>query len=431
MLLKFIVYSKDNKSLLLNQLNQKFFLPAFEFDTFHIAVTSTINHFFMEEFKLKTNVLRCNYQELRIYELEALDDLKNNNKYVWIKISSIPSLKDQVSDDKKELLLNVLNNTFNRSVSWFEPGRQKEMRYWVEQKVFKNGSLTLIQMRSWERAALFKVKTSKTNYYFKAVPKTFAHEALVHRYISGQYPSYVPEIIAINENRNWYIMSEIQGDLLGKSKEIEHWQKAVHRIIDIQKNSYIHKKRLQKLGCPERPLVEVLNNYLEQSLEGLVDSNYISKANYTVLKQSIPSMLSLVHQLDDSYLPKALDHGDLFGGNIIVQNGQPIIYDWSDSSLTHPFLSVVVILEEISEIFSNNQSNSLLESYIKEWEEFDTFEHLLNEYRIIRILAPLYYLTVYQQFIFPNFADNVDKQWVVNDYVDQWLNHIFRLSAFD
>nr|WP_246593732.1 phosphotransferase [Evansella tamaricis] len=128
--------------------------------------------------------------------------------------------------------------------------------------------------------------------------------------------------------------------------------------------------------------------------------------------------------LKSTNLPLSLEHGDFFGGNIIVQDRKPTIYDWSDCSLSHPFLSVVSILDEVEHFFSKETSLTLLEEYINKWSEFNTKEELIKEYELIKLAAPAFYLTVYQTYIFPSFKDNWDKQQIIDGYINKLIDAI-------
>ncbi|MBY7144816.1 aminoglycoside phosphotransferase family protein [Virgibacillus sp. NKC19-3] len=429
MLLKFIVFSSSQWKLLLCRKHRTYALPSFHLERLHVAVTSPINDFFKREFDLEVNVLRGYYQDeaIRIYEIEVLDNYSSERVgLVWLDPISIPSLA-AIHPNERKVLLDWSAKDDNRAFAWFQFGWRQRMEAWVKQKL-PYYPITFVQIRSWERAALWKIKTNQANYYLKAVPDVFSHEPSIHNYLAEHYPSYVPEVIALDLENNWYIMGELQGDLLGNSTNRSHWEDALYRMGNIQKEAHIHKDKLRKLGCPVRPIIEILNNHLEESLSELVSSNNISLEKHIALKMSIPSMLSLAKGLRESKLPISLDHGDLFGGNIMVHHGEPIIYDWSDSSLTHPFLSVIVLLEEVNEYFSEQISQQLLDVYLEEWRMFDSLARLYEEFRLVRVLAPLYYLTVHQRFIFPALEDNVDKQQIIDHYVEKWL---LQLSKMD
>ncbi|MDQ0352494.1 aminoglycoside phosphotransferase (APT) family kinase protein [Alkalibacillus filiformis] len=162
---------------------------------------------------------------------------------------------------------------------------------------------------------------------------------------------------------------------------------------------------------------------MERSLKDLQASQVISENTYGKLSKTLLEANKLCQQLTSTQVPPALDHGDFFGGNIIVQDGKTIIYDWSDCAISHPFFSMTVIFDEIMEVFSEDVAHDLLEEYLGNWTRFGCIDDLKKEFMLVKKVAPLYYLTIYQQFIVPHFNDNWDQEQIVNSYVDQWLKN--------
>lgn len=105
-----------------------------------------------------------------------------------------------------------------------------------------------------------------------------------------------------------------------------------------------------------------------------------------------------------------------------LEEGLPIIYDWSDSSLSHPFLSVTVFLNEAAELFSEEFADELLEAYLSCWAEWGLEEDLRKEYLNVQRIAPLFGLAVYQNEIFPFFQKNWDKNRIIQEYIQLWLD---------
>ncbi|WP_211202292.1 phosphotransferase [Salicibibacter cibarius] len=305
-------------------------------------------------------------------------------------------------------------NEFNQ-MPWLQYGFRDEMDKWIRNKLTGN-CYTIEQVRSWEKGLLLKVHGHNDNYYVKTVPPIFAHEPFVHK----SMPEYVPEIIAIHEEKNTYMMKEMKGQLLGYSKDIQQWKITAQRIASLQQK-YIYDELQIKPIVPNRPIKTVLT---EKQVKKTINSlkNYISHTSYQALLNSIPSVLSLVQTLD-SKLPLSIDHGDLFGGNVIVENEEPLIYDWSNSSITHPFLSVVRLVEEVADFFSEGLSEEILSAYLCEWTDFGQIDELRCEFSIVRLLEPIYYLAVHIISIFPAFQDNVEKKEIIDGYVAKWVSN--------
>jgi aminoglycoside phosphotransferase (APT) family kinase protein len=58
---------------------------------------------------------------------------------------------------------------------------------------------------------------------------------------------------------------------------------------------------------------------------------------------------TLLDELAGIGIPDALVHGDLHTGNIALEDGVPVLYDWSDAAISHPFLDLVLLCERLSD----------------------------------------------------------------------------------
>ncbi|MDQ0157463.1 phosphotransferase [Robertmurraya andreesenii] len=421
---KFIVYSKQEQKLLLSSSSERLSLPYFQPSIQHVAVSNHINEYFEKEFQVKTNVLKCFLQmdRVRIYVVEVLEGspLLSSNA-LWLQLSNFNQCKE-LNDTDRSILEIWLSASLSSAFPWFEFGWRRKMEEWV-QKMLPHDSLEFEQIRSWERSTLFRVQAENESYYFKAVPDVFSHEPAVSRYLFENHPSYVPEILGIEIEQKWFIMKEVGGSLLGYTDHLEYWRQSLLRLAHIQKESIFHTNELKKLNCPIRPVSQVIRSHLKASLDDLVRTREISSETYWRLKDRLPNILEKCDLLEKhSKLPLALEHGDFFGGNIKIQEENAIIFDWSDCSLSHPFLSVIVLLDEVKQLFSERSAEILLEDYLCQWSNYGTRAYLLEEYRMLKTLAPAYYLVLYQTFIFPTFRDNWDKQQIIEDYIEKWLN---------
>ncbi|PSL43248.1 phosphotransferase family enzyme [Salsuginibacillus halophilus] len=414
----FIIYAEKDEAILVDVDSIAISLPSYRAKASHIAVTNHINRYLENEYNIKTNVIKCHYEneKQRVFVVELIQEkglLPSKAKWLHNHL-------DKLSDGEKKILKSWRSASRQVSLPWFKFGWRNRMEAWLE-KTFYDDSLRVEQVRSWERSALFKVIGQRESYFVKAVPSVFSHEPLVSRFLHQYQPLDVPEIIDAEMDQNCYVMKELKGPLLGETTNMTYWKEAVLSLADIQKNSLEHIEQLKELKCPVRPVSNIIQDYSEGTLYKLYRSNYIQSEVYQKLIVTLPRLINKSELLKSTNVPLALEHGDFFGGNIIVQDGKSVIYDWSDCCLSHPFLSVVTFLEEVEQFFSKAAALALLDEYLEQWNMFASKEALAKEYELIKSIAPAYGLTVYQTFIFPNFNDNWDKQQIVDGYINSWV----------
>ncbi|WP_020007884.1 hypothetical protein [Salinicoccus albus] len=423
MLYQFIVYAKKENLMLFDVSGEEWNFPHFYALPFHIADIKKINEYFNKQYNLFTNVLKCWKKEdsRLIYEVEVLDtDHLPAYKYSDWAAPSSANIFNAISV-KEKWILQQWKEGSDYQMPWFQYGFREKTEEWVESKLL--GRFCLVeQVRTWEKGLLLKIHGFNNNYYVKTVPPIFGHEPFVHQSMT----KYAPEVISIDEKRKTYMMREINGELLGYSEDIQQWKMTVRRIAELQKK-YIQGELKINRTIPIRPVHTIINEErLHKTISAL--ENYISNTSYQNLFKSIPDVLSLVQTLKFKTL-LSVDHGDLFGGNVIVEGGEPLIYDWSDSSLTHPFLSIVHLTEEVETFFSPTLSEEVLSAYIDEWEGYGQKDELISEFLIVQLLQPIYYIIVYLLIISPSLHDNIDKEEVIDGYITKWIDNISEISG--
>ncbi|WYP27252.1 phosphotransferase [Alkalihalobacillus sp. FSL W8-0930] len=411
-----LLYNLTQDRMLFMKEKTQIFLPSFITKPFHIAETTVINDYLFNEYQLQTNVVRCLDQgpTQRVYEVELLTPvLEDDQNMVWAPPACQENRTFLAQDQQWILDLWLASQPSN--VPWMRYGWRECVEDWMSHTLTEM-NLKITQNRNWGKCSLYQVETETDNYYIKAAPELFKHEPFVH----SQLGDYAPQILSIHKDVSMYVMKGLKGTLLGYSRQFNHWKETVRRMASVQKR-YVSGDLLTQVEVPVRPLTEVLS---EQSLciamrmlEKEIPSN-----EYQLISSTIPAVQATV-QILLRKMPLSLDHGDLFGGNVIVEQNIPYIIDWSDSSITHPFLSVVQLFDEVMSIFSEAAAEELLCYYLDFWTEYGSESQLKEEFHTIQKLEPVFYLVVHLLYIFPAFTENVEKDRIVQEYFLQWTTH--------
>ncbi|MFK3938085.1 aminoglycoside phosphotransferase family protein [Alkalihalobacillus sp. NPDC078783] len=414
--IQLLLYQPTENRMLFMKEKTQLSIPSFIAKTFHIAETKVINDYLLNEYQLQTNVVRCLDQSStqRVYEVELLTPiLKKDQPMVW----AAPIVQDNrtlLAQDQQWILdLWLASQPSNKP--WMRYGWRESVEDWVKQTLTET-KLKTTQIRNWEKCSLYQVETETDCYYIKTVPELFEHEPFVH----SQLGNYTPQVLSIHKNVSMYIMKGLKGTLLGFSRKLNHWQEAVRRIASVQKR-YVTGDLLTQMEIPLRPLTEVLS---EQSLFKAMEilEKEIPSNEYQLIHSTITKVLATVQTLLCE-LPLSLDHGDLFGGNVIVEQDIPYIIDWSDSSITHPFLSIVQLFNEVTSFFSEAAAEELLCYYLDFWTDYGSVSQLKEEFHTIQKLEPVFYLVVHLLYVFPAFTENVEKDRIVREYCVEWTTH--------
>ena len=179
--------------------------------------------------------------------------------------------------------------------------------------------------RSTSISHMSVLSSGGTRYVVKAVPDYFGHEGAVVAVLSAAAPGTVPAPVALGAN--WWIAREFvpQGEPTARS--VLDTLLAVQRAVGprLDELRLLGVRRITGLG-----ILRVIEQHLDE-LHGSQDG----------LLQRWETLATSLARMDDPRCPVALVHGDLNPENVVLVAGGTLVYDWTDVSITHPFVDLV------------------------------------------------------------------------------------------
>ena len=183
--------------------------------------------------------------------------------------------------------------------------------------------------------------------YLKAVPRIFASEPAVTQRLYRHHPGRVPEVVDIDAERGWLLTREFGANLLA-AEPLPNWVEAVEAYADLQLEWVDRAEELLALGCPDRTL-----SRLDEDLDVvLADAEAMLPGRSEGLAadqlEALPELRTRLRQASARVaslrIPPTLDHGDLHAENIVLRDGKPLFFDWSDACLALPLVSAAPML---------------------------------------------------------------------------------------
>jgi hypothetical protein len=292
---------------------------------------------------------------------------------------------------------------YEQIIPWAHAAWFDEVNRWVHTQLAALGtsvSGAIEQFHAYPWSTVLRVPTATGNIYFKAVSPIDPHEPAVVRTLARQRASWVPSLLAIDDERGWMLMRDaghmLRADIR-PTRDIRPWLPVLPLYAQLQIEMVEHVPELLVLGVPDRRL-SILPDLYEPLLAD-VDVLCIDQPNGLTLDQyhrllALSSRVrALCEQLAAYPVPETLNHGDLTDGNILVHDGLPVFIDWGDSCISHPFYSLrtVLVSAEISlQIDENDPQLYLLrDAYLEPWTRYAPRDDLLNILDITRRLAPI------------------------------------------
>ena len=234
-----------------------------------------------------------------------------------------------------------------------------------------------------------RIRTANEGLFFKAVRNWNSFEPALTHVLAELFPQNLPEVLAINEQEGWILMKDFGRHLEKDEGDLDLLHGAVRGFAELQIESLDYLDKIAATGCPD------LRNDQIQELETLFDriANMLSDSPVQGIAQKcllIPRCLqiakSVVSDLSSFKIPPALVHGDFTYANIAARkaSGQYVFFDWGDSCISHPFMSMVMFAR-----FSAYWKE-LLPTYLQSWTTYAPLDALKNAFDLAKCLEQLY-----------------------------------------
>ena len=291
---------------------------------------------------------------------------------------------------------------------WSQPGWLEATSSWIRDEVERLGQgpvRSVEQVRDWALSCVLRVQGEGGTWYLKAVPPAFDREPLVMTRLAGLRPGRLPAVVAHDPVGRRHLMPECPGVQLSSIGRLDAWIAACKAYARLQIAGIDHLGDLADLGCPQRSLAELAASVdsllADQELLQVDEPGGLSERQVELLRARAPELKLACEQLSESPVPSSIDHSDLWQDNILVGDDGPVFLDWTDASLTHPFLSLLPLFVSADRgrqlAGFPDARERLRDAYLGPWREllprarlrsvFETALHQAAHYQ--RLILPL------------------------------------------
>jgi hypothetical protein len=229
-----------------------------------------------------------------------------------------------------------------------------ELTIWIDDRLAEVGIRRRSRpavVRSWARALTVSFDTDRGRLWAKEVPEIFAHEIAVTTLLADLDPGSVPPVVAADAATGRIITEHVEGALLKSLRDRgDAWTATLSRLAEIQRVLSVEPTALAVAGVvavPVRAIADAVPRLLADDrllMTGQPDG--LSAREVADLRRRATALIECCHALADSGVPDSLEHGDLTADEVILGDMGPVFLDWSDGSITHPFLSAASLLAD-------------------------------------------------------------------------------------
>ena len=217
---------------------------------------------------------------------------------------------------------------------------------WIRAQVEPVGAVETVHRRPW--ATVMRVPTADGVVWFKGCAPVQAFEPRLSAALFDRWPDRVAEVLAHDEDHGWLLLGDAGRPVGELGNPPEAWLAALPSYAELQRGEAEHAEEHVRHGVPDLRLARLPERY-----EALVRRRLpLTEDEQARLHGFADRLARLCEELSGRGVSETIQHDDLHMANLYVDHGLRVL-DWGDSSIGHPFASLVVTFRFL------NQRNGL------------------------------------------------------------------------
>jgi len=236
---------------------------------------------------------------------------------------------------------------------------------WIRAQVDPVGPIEMAHERPW--ATVLRVPLANGIAWFKACAPVQAFEPRLTGELFSRWPDRVPEVLGRDDKRAWLLLADAGTPMRVLGNPPEAWLLALPLYAELQRGEAPHARDHLAHGVPDLRVATWPARYDDLvNCDLPLDSHEIRR-----LREFAPRFSELCSELAARKVPETIQHDDLHMANVYRDGERLRVLDWGDSSISHPFASLVVtfrFLEEFNKLPPGDPWFSRLrDAYLEPW----------------------------------------------------------------
>ncbi len=240
-----------------------------------------------------------------------------------------------------------------------------EAEHWIRAYVTPVGPIETAHDRPW--STVLRVPVAEGTVWFKACGAVQAFEPRLTATLYTRWSDRTPVVLAADAARAWLLLADAGTPIgvLGNPPEL--WLRALPMYAELQRGEAAYAVDHLAQGVPDLQLATWPARYAD------LLSRDVPLEDHDVLRlrQFAPRFAELTAELAAYDIPASIQHDDLHMANVYTDGERLRIMDWGDSSISHPFASLVATFRFLDEVNRLPPSDPwfarLRDAYLEPW----------------------------------------------------------------
>jgi Phosphotransferase enzyme family len=236
---------------------------------------------------------------------------------------------------------------------------------WIRVHAEPVRTIETVHERPW--ATVLRVPLVDGVAWFKACAPVQAFEPHLTAELFARWPDRVAEVLGYDGERGWLLLADAGRPVGTFGNPPEAWLTALPLYAELQHGEAAHARDHLAHGVPDLRLTTLSAGY-----EALLQLDLpLEQDEIRQLRDFAPRLTELCEELAAHAVPETIQHDDLHHANLYAHGSRVRVLDWGDSSISHPFASLVVtfrFLEERTKLAPGDPWFARLrDAYLEPW----------------------------------------------------------------
>ncbi len=276
------------------------------------------------------------------------------------------------------------------------------------------GPIEYLRTRPW--SALARVPAADGDVYFKAAAPTSRFEPSLTLQLAERRPECLPEVIAIDAGRGWLLTCDAGPQLrevLVGSDDPGIWDELLTLYARLQLEVGGSVDELIAVRTPDERPANLRAAFEELLPRWELESQFLQLA---------PVIEDYAGRLGDT-IPISVIHEEFNDNNIHLGPESPVIIDWAEAAVGHPFAGLVVTMRGLADRWGYEpggpELRRLRDLYLESWTSLAPLPELIALFAIAYPLGIVSRALAWDRILAP--LDDVDRA-DFNHTVPAWLD---------
>ncbi len=355
---------------------------------------------------------------LMVVEIDGVD-VGAPDGFTWLPIEAVDPAAVRPADIGPHIAawLGSLDGRISeRRAPWARPGWMTRASAWMTHRMAEIGRPLQGPPRLhaiWSISAILRAPTADGAVFLKSCAPVFQREPLVTTAIAERSPAATVRVLATEPTEGWLLLADFGGRILDGTPR-EGWPAAFAAFASIQRAWDGAAAELERAGAAVRP-VSGLARRIHDLPDRLGLGDRLDADEVAAIVAALPGFVAACERLERLGPPATLIHGDLHAGNIAVTDEGPVVFDWSDAAVSHPFLDLPAFIRRIPELALRH---AVVDAFLGRWSDTLSEDGLAEAGRLALVVGSLLQVESYEAILAS--LDPVDR-WDMADADVSWL----------